>query len=59
MNNRKYHAKMHFIRIHLNNGNPMVLINIFCIKTIYFIFIFYYKVIIVFNNKIIYIHFIF
>jgi hypothetical protein len=23
MNNRKYHTKMHFIRIHINNGNPM------------------------------------
>jgi hypothetical protein len=23
MTNRKYHAKMHFIRIHVNNGNHM------------------------------------
>ena len=22
--NRKYHARMHFIRIHINNGNPLV-----------------------------------
>jgi hypothetical protein len=23
-NNRKYHTKMHVIRIHINNGNPML-----------------------------------
>jgi hypothetical protein len=23
INNRKYHTKMHFIRIHVKNGNPM------------------------------------
>ena len=22
-NNRKYHARMHFIRIHINNGSPI------------------------------------